>query len=62
MNALSGKQLARLLEAHGWTRQRIHGSQHIYAKSGSPVRISVPIHGKEALKTGFSGISCDWRA
>ncbi|MBL8292342.1 MAG: type II toxin-antitoxin system HicA family toxin [Bryobacterales bacterium] len=50
---MSGKELARLLQANGWCLQRIQGSHHIYMKPGSPVRISVPIHGNESLKAGL---------
>ena len=50
MKAISGKELARILELNGWALQRINGSHHIYAKPGSPVRISLPIHGNESLK------------
>jgi len=32
---------------------RINGSHHIYGKSGSIVRLSIPIHGNKPLKTGF---------
>ena len=32
---------------------RIRGSHHIYAKSGSVVRISVPVHGDVSLKRGL---------
>lgn len=32
---------------------RISGSHHIYGKSGSIVRLSVPIHGNRPLKTGL---------
>jgi len=32
---------------------RISGSHHIYGKSGSVVRLSVPIHGSKPLKTGL---------
>jgi len=53
MKALSGKEFARLLESQGWSLQRINGSHHIYAKAGSQVRISVPIHGNESLKAGL---------
>ena len=53
MKALSGKDFARMLESHGWSLQRINGSHHIYAKVGSTVRISVPIHGNESLKAGL---------
>jgi predicted RNA binding protein YcfA (HicA-like mRNA interferase family) len=53
VKAVSGKEFARLLESHGWTLQRINGSHHIYAKAGSSVRISVPIHGNASLKSGL---------
>ena len=32
---------------------RENGSHHIYGKSGSIVRLSVPIHGNKPLKTGL---------
>ncbi|MCX6623291.1 MAG: type II toxin-antitoxin system HicA family toxin [Acidobacteria bacterium] len=53
MKALSGKEFARMLESHGWSLQRTNGSYHIYAKAGSPVRLSVPTHGNESLKIGL---------
>lgn len=53
MKAVSGKEFARLLESRGWSLQRVNGSHHIYAKAGSPIRISVPIHGNESLKVGL---------
>lgn len=53
MKAISGKELARLLERNGWVLLRIHGSHHIYGKQGSIVRISVPIHGNKLLKIGL---------
>jgi len=53
MKSVSGRELARLLERHGWSRLRIRGSHHIYGKAGSRVRISVPIHGTRALKRGL---------
>ena len=53
MKSLSGKDLARLVERHGWQLLRIHGSHHIYGKSGSVVRLSIPIHGNQALKRGL---------
>jgi predicted RNA binding protein YcfA (HicA-like mRNA interferase family) len=45
MKSVSGKELARLLECHGWTLMRVNGSHHIYGKPGSIVRLSVPLHG-----------------
>ena len=32
---------------------RVRGSHHVYARSGSVVRISVPVHGEAALKRGL---------
>ncbi len=53
MKAVSGKELARLLEQQGWQLLRIHGSHHIYGKPGTIVRLSVPIHGNRPLKVGL---------
>jgi predicted RNA binding protein YcfA (HicA-like mRNA interferase family) len=52
--ALSGRELARILEGHGWHLLRVSGSHHIYGKAGQPNRISVPIHGAGALKSGLA--------
>ncbi len=53
MRAISGKELTRLLERHGWELLRIQGSHHIYGKSGSAVRLSVPVHGNRPLRIGL---------
>ena len=53
MKAVSGKDFAKILERHGWSLLRVQGSHHIYGKAGSDVRLSVPIHGNQALKTGL---------
>lgn len=53
MKAMSGKDLARLLEKHGWRLLRVQGSHHIYGKVDSIVRLSVPIHGARPLKAGL---------
>ena len=53
MKALSGKDLARLVESHGWQLLRIHGSHHVYGKPPSIVRLSIPIHGNKPLKVGL---------
>ncbi|MBI4167202.1 MAG: type II toxin-antitoxin system HicA family toxin [Acidobacteria bacterium] len=53
MNAVSGKELARVVERHSWQLLRILGSHHIYGKTGSIVRLSIPIHGNKPLKTGL---------
>ena len=56
MKTISGKALAQLVERHGWVLLRIQGSHHIYAKPGSIVRLSIPIHANEPLKKGYSAI------
>jgi predicted RNA binding protein YcfA (HicA-like mRNA interferase family) len=53
MKSVTGKEFAKLLERRGWSLLRIKGSHHIYGKAGSEVRISVPIHGNQNLKTGM---------
>ena len=53
MKAVSGKAFAKLLEKKGWELRRTKGSHHIYVKEGNPARISVPIHGNNALKMGL---------
>ncbi len=53
MRSTSGKELAKLLERHGWTLLRMQGSHHIYGKPGSIVRLSVLIHGNNPLKIGL---------
>jgi predicted RNA binding protein YcfA (HicA-like mRNA interferase family) len=53
MKALSGRDLARLVEQNGWQLLRVSGSHHIYGKPGSIVRLSIPIHGNRPLKKGL---------
>jgi len=53
MKAVSGKESAGILQRHGRSLLRIQGSHHIYGKAGSDVRLSVPIHGNQPLKTGL---------
>jgi predicted RNA binding protein YcfA (HicA-like mRNA interferase family) len=53
MKSISGKEFAKVLERYDWILLRVKGSHHIYGKIGSEVRISVPIHGNQALKTGM---------
>ena len=53
MKSISGKDFAKLLEKHGWVLLRVQGSHHIYGKAGSEIRISIPIHGNQSLKTGL---------
>jgi predicted RNA binding protein YcfA (HicA-like mRNA interferase family) len=53
VKTVSGRDFARIIERRGWTLLRVSGSHHIYGKSGSVVRLSVPIHGNKPLKTGL---------
>ncbi len=53
MKSVTGRELARALEKKGWSLLRIQGSHHIYGKTGSNVRLSVPIHGNKPLKVGL---------
>jgi predicted RNA binding protein YcfA (HicA-like mRNA interferase family) len=53
MKSVSGREFAKVVERQGWSLLRVNGSHHIYGKSGSPVRLSIPIHGHAAMKTGL---------
>jgi len=53
MRTVSGREFARLVERHGWSLLRVHGSHHIYGRAGSAVRLSIPIHGNKPLKPGL---------
>ncbi|WP_398465058.1 type II toxin-antitoxin system HicA family toxin [Tardiphaga sp.] len=53
MTSISGRAFARLIERRGWVLLRVNGSHHIYGKPGSVIRLSIPIHGNSALKTGL---------
>jgi predicted RNA binding protein YcfA (HicA-like mRNA interferase family) len=53
MKSISGKELAKILEGHGWIFLRVRGSHHIYGKPGSVVRLSIPIHSNRPLKSGL---------
>jgi len=50
LKAVSGKEMRKVLERHGWQLARI--SHHIYTQPGNPIAISVPVHGNRPLKTG----------
>jgi predicted RNA binding protein YcfA (HicA-like mRNA interferase family) len=52
MKPLSGRELARLLEQDGWALLRVRQPSHL-RKPGSEVRISIPIHGRQSLKSGL---------
>jgi len=53
VKSVSGRDFARTIERRGWSLLRVNGSHHIYGKSGSIVRLSVPIHGNKPLKAGL---------
>jgi predicted RNA binding protein YcfA (HicA-like mRNA interferase family) len=53
MRSVSGKEFAKILERHGWSLLRVQGSHHIYGRAGSDIRLSVPVHSNQALKTGL---------
>ncbi len=53
MKAISGRELARIVERDGWQLLRVHGSHHIYGRAGSIVRLSIPIHSNKPLKLGL---------
>jgi predicted RNA binding protein YcfA (HicA-like mRNA interferase family) len=53
MKAISGKEFAKIVEKKGWVLLRVHGSHHIYGRTGSIVRLSIPIHGNKPLKQGL---------
>jgi predicted RNA binding protein YcfA (HicA-like mRNA interferase family) len=53
MKSISGKEMCKALEQHGWVFQRINGSHHIYTKPGNRFTLSVPVHGNQTLGTGL---------
>jgi predicted RNA binding protein YcfA (HicA-like mRNA interferase family) len=53
MKQISGKDLAKAVERHGWALMRVTGSHHIYGRVGSVVRLSIPVHANKPLKVGL---------
>ena len=53
MKVLSGKEFAKLVERNASQLLRVHGSHHIYGKTGSPARLAIPIHGTQPFKRGL---------
>lgn len=53
MKAISGKEFAKMVERKGLILLRIQGSHPVYGKSGTDVRLSIPIHVNETLKAGL---------
>ncbi len=52
MKHVTGPDMCRALERHGWTLARIRGSHHIYNRPGARRPIPVPVHGNQSLKIG----------
>ena len=48
---MSGKEVVRLLLAHGWQLDRISGSHYIMAKGTQT--LVVPVHGNQDMKPGL---------
>jgi predicted RNA binding protein YcfA (HicA-like mRNA interferase family) len=53
MKQISGKELTKILEKHGWKLARIHGSHYIYTKSEVTEIITIPVHGNKPLGPGI---------
>ncbi|HEX4120293.1 MAG TPA: type II toxin-antitoxin system HicA family toxin [Verrucomicrobiae bacterium] len=54
MRPITGKELCRRLGEAGWVLKRIHGSHHIFGKTGEWKIISVPVHGNQNIKPGLA--------
>lgn len=52
MKALTGRDMARVLERNGWVLTRTRGSHRRYEKPGHDP-ISVPVHAGQTLKIGL---------
>jgi predicted RNA binding protein YcfA (HicA-like mRNA interferase family) len=53
MKTIGGKRMCRLLEVRGWNLARVTGSHHIFIREGVNLRITVPVHANQNLKTGL---------
>jgi predicted RNA binding protein YcfA (HicA-like mRNA interferase family) len=54
MKPITGKELCRLLQRHGWLLKRVRGSHHIFGKAGEIKIITVPVDGNQNLKPGLA--------
>jgi predicted RNA binding protein YcfA (HicA-like mRNA interferase family) len=52
LRTVSGKEMCRILEHHGWELIRVRGSHHAYEKAGYLNIVVVPVHSNKDLKTG----------
>ncbi|HEY0455907.1 MAG TPA: type II toxin-antitoxin system HicA family toxin [Verrucomicrobiae bacterium] len=53
MKQISGKELCRAVQRKDWILARVHGSHHVFVKSGQRERIVIPVHGNKPLKIGI---------
>ncbi len=51
MMLMTGKEVIKILEQHGWKVLRINGSHHRMGKGA--LRTTVPVHGKRDLGKGL---------
>jgi predicted RNA binding protein YcfA (HicA-like mRNA interferase family) len=54
LKPITGPEMCRLLEVHGWRLERVKGSHHIYSKSGERRIITIPVHENRSLKPGLA--------
>lgn len=48
---MTGKEVIKILERHGWKVLRVNGSHHRMGKDSS--RTTVPVHGKRDIGKGL---------
>jgi predicted RNA binding protein YcfA (HicA-like mRNA interferase family) len=48
---MTGKEVIKILEQHGWKVLRVNGSHHRMGKEG--LRTTVPVHGKRDIGKGL---------
>lgn len=53
--ALSGPEVIEALEQAGFYVDRISSSHHVMKKDGHPFVVTVPVHGRKAIKRGTLG-------
>lgn len=53
MKAVSGKELARILEQRGWRLLRVRGSHHVFGRPGRQRPLVIPIHSNRSLSLGM---------
>jgi predicted RNA binding protein YcfA (HicA-like mRNA interferase family) len=61
VKTVSRREFARIVERRGWTLLRISGSHHIYGKTGSMVRLSIPHSWQSIIEVGAVATPCEDR-